>query len=311
MMNTPTEKTPHRPGRRDPSTLSTADVANLFEVTETTIKRWADAGELPCEKTPGGHRKFRLEEVLAFSAKHGYHAPGLPRELNQQSLDETTKSAILSRDFSGMRNLLVSHALKGDPGKVSELIVTLSHCNIPLQEISDEVIDGAMETVGDLWLSGDAGVDAEHRTSYEISDALAKIESGMPAAQSNGRTALLACPPGELHELGLRAIAASLRLGGWTTVYLGANVPLESLISAVTKQHPHLVCISLTHKGSVKERSSELSAVYNAARDSGGKLVLGGDGVTRRFADALLCDRVCESICDLERYLRRTFTLSR
>lgn len=53
-------------GRRP---LTPAEVADLFGVTVQTVGDWADAGQLPCFRTPGGHRRFRREDVEAFLAK--------------------------------------------------------------------------------------------------------------------------------------------------------------------------------------------------------------------------------------------------
>ena len=52
--------------------LSTRQVAQLLGVGEATVKRWADAGEIDCFRTPGGHRKFRLRDVTAFVHKRHY-----------------------------------------------------------------------------------------------------------------------------------------------------------------------------------------------------------------------------------------------
>jgi len=57
--------------------LSTRQVATLLGVGEATVKRWADAGEIDCFRTPGGHRKFRLRDVTAFVQKRQYEAPGV------------------------------------------------------------------------------------------------------------------------------------------------------------------------------------------------------------------------------------------
>ena len=59
--------------------LSTRQVAQLLGVGEATVKRWADAGEIDCFRTPGGHRKFRLRDVTAFVQKrHFAVTDGLP-----------------------------------------------------------------------------------------------------------------------------------------------------------------------------------------------------------------------------------------
>lgn len=53
---------------------STRELADLCSVNEWTIKRWADSGRLTCIKTPGGHRKFKMQDVVIFLQQHGFDA---------------------------------------------------------------------------------------------------------------------------------------------------------------------------------------------------------------------------------------------
>lgn len=46
--------------------LTSAQVADQFGVTTTTVNAWADGGHLRHFKTPGGHRRFRVEDVEAL-----------------------------------------------------------------------------------------------------------------------------------------------------------------------------------------------------------------------------------------------------
>lgn len=48
--------------------LTTGQVAAIFGVTTTTVKRWADKGLLPHFRTPGAHYRFRRSDVEAFKA---------------------------------------------------------------------------------------------------------------------------------------------------------------------------------------------------------------------------------------------------
>lgn len=50
----------------DNKPLTTQQVAALFAVHPATVVRWADDGQLPCFRTPGGHRRFRREDVEAL-----------------------------------------------------------------------------------------------------------------------------------------------------------------------------------------------------------------------------------------------------
>ena len=51
--------------RELPAVLTAAEVARLFRVNARQPGRWADEGRLPSFRTPGGHRRFRRDEVLA------------------------------------------------------------------------------------------------------------------------------------------------------------------------------------------------------------------------------------------------------
>ncbi len=46
--------------------LTTTEAAKLLGVGTSSVKRWADEGRLPVVRTPGGHRRFRPEDVAAL-----------------------------------------------------------------------------------------------------------------------------------------------------------------------------------------------------------------------------------------------------
>jgi excisionase family DNA binding protein len=46
--------------------LSLSEASQLLGVHFTTLRRWADAGSVPCFRTPGGHRRFRQAHLMAW-----------------------------------------------------------------------------------------------------------------------------------------------------------------------------------------------------------------------------------------------------
>jgi excisionase family DNA binding protein len=46
--------------------MTTAEVAETFRVDRNTVLRWAKTGTLPSARTPGGHRRYRRADVLAY-----------------------------------------------------------------------------------------------------------------------------------------------------------------------------------------------------------------------------------------------------
>jgi len=55
--------------------ISTREVSDLINVTETTIKRWTDSSRLKCVKTLGGHRKYLLNDIEILLKKTTYQLP--------------------------------------------------------------------------------------------------------------------------------------------------------------------------------------------------------------------------------------------
>ncbi len=43
--------------------ISLGEAAALLGVHPTTLRNWADQGELPSQRTPGGHRRFQRRVV--------------------------------------------------------------------------------------------------------------------------------------------------------------------------------------------------------------------------------------------------------
>lgn len=50
----------------DKEWLSSAQASAFLGVHPTTLRRWSDAGQLPCFRTPGGHRRFRATDLAAW-----------------------------------------------------------------------------------------------------------------------------------------------------------------------------------------------------------------------------------------------------
>jgi excisionase family DNA binding protein len=61
-----TPRPPARAGSR--LGLSTSEAARHLGVSLSTVRRWSDAGHLRGYRTPGGQRRFTVEQLEAFLA---------------------------------------------------------------------------------------------------------------------------------------------------------------------------------------------------------------------------------------------------
>ena len=51
--------------------LTPTEVAKMLRVATVTVRMWAQKGMLKAEVTPGGHRRYMLQEVKRFARSHG------------------------------------------------------------------------------------------------------------------------------------------------------------------------------------------------------------------------------------------------
>lgn len=88
-----------------------------------------------------------------------------------------------------------------------------------------------------------------------------------------GHAAVLACAPGEHHDLGLLAFGLALRSRGWRIVYLGTDTPISSVADAARSCDPAFVVISAVDVRTLRRHAAELEQLATEFR-----LCLGGAG---------------------------------
>ena len=67
----------------DSPLLSVSAAARLLGVSSSSLRAWAAAGRVPHVRTPGGHRRFELDELVRWLAERG-GAPPAPQNRLQE-----------------------------------------------------------------------------------------------------------------------------------------------------------------------------------------------------------------------------------
>ena len=279
--------------------LSTADVARLFNVTETTVKRWADDGTLKCQKTPGGHRKFEMRFIVEFSKATKFEPAGVLAMPDDDKLGSEIQVAVLRGDFPFLVHAFVDKSLSPGTTDVGLYLSYLYQHRIPLCDIFDEVVRPGLEAVGERWSCGEIGICHEHRASYKTLDALAYLQGQIYTRPSGGKSAVCACIDQEGHEIGLRCASILLESEGWTCHYIGARTPHDALAGEIRELRPNIVVLSMTRREPDSPAAEHLREVIAAAQSVGAKVVLGGSGVPRGTTGGTGVDAVLSSAKEL------------
>jgi excisionase family DNA binding protein len=253
--------------------LSTRQVATLLGVGEATVKRWADAGEIDCFRTPGGHRKFRLRDVTSFVHRRQFEAKGPLPSATAQGSDALGDEAI--RHFGAV-------ALRGDSAALVGQLAGLRLRGHSLPELFDEVAAPALHQIGEKWAHDGLSVAEEHVASQAVIDAVARAQPlaeppGEPVRPDRG-CAIVAAVAGELHDIAARMVACLLRAQGFEVLAPLAQTPSRELADLILRSRAVLVALSSTMSSEVGEQVALAAA---AVRQTGGQVMVGGEGMRK------------------------------
>jgi DNA-binding transcriptional MerR regulator len=161
-----------------------------------------------------------------------------------------------------------------------------------LRQALAEVILPFLHRLGERWATAQATVAQEHFASNIIAGRLRGLARGW--GQGIGPRAVLACPPGELHELGLLSFGLALRERGWRITYLGADTPLEDITAALDELAPAIVVLAAMTPELFLAGADALSALAAQAR-----VGLAGAGASGPLADELGAEFLAGELMDV------------
>lgn len=131
--------------------------------------------------------------------------------------------------------------------------------------------------VGARWERGEASVAQEHFASNLIRGRLLALARGWD--RGSGPRALLACAPGDLHDLPLIAFGLALADQGWRVSFLGPDTPIESITDACRVVRADAVVVTATLAGLLEPLARQLRTIGGMTR-----LYLAGRGAEPAFA---------------------------
>ena len=156
------------------------------------------------------------------------------------------------------------------------------HAGIGLRELYLEVFQPTMREIGRLWQENRITVADEHLATAITQAAMARLYDELFSGGTRpGPLLIAACADQERHELGLRMICDVLEMDGWDTVFLGATVPVEDLVSMVRERRPDVVALSASIAPHLPRVRQTIRAIREAVPVAPPMIAVGG----RAFAD--------------------------
>lgn len=245
--------------------LSPRELADALGVSESSLKRWVDAGRIRAARTHGGHRKIALDEAMRFIRESG--APiARPELLGLQEIAEARERAL------GGSTRLFDHLHAGDVVGARGWLTARYLAGETIAELADGPIRDAMHALGELWRHEDAGVFIEHRATDTCLHALGHLRTLVPHAVA-GPVALGCAPEGDPYLIPTMLASMVCASVGFRAINLGPETPVSALQHAVRVHEPRLLWIS----ASTPVPSARARAIARfAANLSSTRVIVGG-----------------------------------
>ncbi|MBC7932235.1 MAG: B12-binding domain-containing protein [Rubrivivax sp.] len=287
--------------------LTSREAARALGVSEASVKRWADSGLLPMEKTVGGHRRFRPEDVAVIRRAGSNEEESLP--LKNRSAAKLLARPTAEVEFAPDREAaLVEETfralLDGRGEDLSALLINLHLHGQSVGTLADRFLCAAMGRVGDLWHKGELSVSQEHVATRTATSALQKLQAVLDTSEEERMHALCCSAEDDFHQLPSQLAALTLEAGGFEVFDMGMSTPFSALTEALERFRPRLVCVSSTILVNLDRAAREYAEFHKTAQRRRISIVLGGAG----FKDAGVRGRLpanlhAESYRQLEEFI--------
>jgi excisionase family DNA binding protein len=248
--------------------LSTSEFASAVGLSESTVRRLADSGELEIHRTRGGHRRIPVPEAIRYvrETRARIVRPDLLGLVDRA--DSIPKRADSKRLLEALR--------EGHADAVIGLIQAMYAAGTSIAEICDVAIRDAMRIIGDAWPHDKRAIFIEHRATLLCVRALCQIRLSIPDPDEDAPTAMGAAPQDDPYLLPSLMVSVVLHDCGYDETNLGPNTPIDVLADSVADERPDLVWLAITEPIRRGTQSRQIDRLAEVVDEYGGSLVIGG-----------------------------------
>ena len=272
-----------------PADLRIGELSRQLGVSDHVLRAWERRyGVLRPVRSAGGFRLYSDSDLRRVRRMQDHLSRGLSAAEAARAAIDDERRAQTAADVGdaqhregladAMQALAAALELFDEPAAHAVLDRLLS--TLTIETVIRDVVLPYLHQLGERWQRGSVSVAQEHFASNLIRERLAGLGRGW--GHGRGPRALLACVPGELHDIALLAFGVVLGRNGWRIGYFGASTPLEDLTRTAVATHPDLVVLAATTSERFDGLGEDLSRLARIV-----PLAIAGAGATQAIADSV------------------------
>jgi MerR family transcriptional regulator, light-induced transcriptional regulator len=272
----------------DSARVRIGELSRRLGVSDAVLRAWESRyGLLQPLRSPGGFRLYSEADESRIRRMQAHLARGLSAaEAARAVLTEDSRASVAAAQPNEPRlaasttqelSAALAEALDAFDEPRAHAVLDRLLSDLSLTTVLRDVVVPYLHDLGARWQHGTASVAQEHFASNVIRGRLAGLARGW--GSGSGPRAILACAPGELHDMALMVCGIVLNRNGWRIDFLGSSTPIEELERAIDARNPDLVILAATVPEGFEPLRSKLATLARRA-----PLALAGVGATARIA---------------------------
>ena len=170
--------------------LSTSEFAEALGISESSVRRLADSGEIEVQRSTGGHRKIPIAEAIRYARK-------TKARISRPDLLEiatTSNTKAVTANSQSWSDKLLTALMKGNYDSVIGLMQAMYLDGFSIAEICDGPICDAWNAIGDNWPQDKRSIFLEHRATILFVRAFCQIRLSLPEIDKSSLTAIGGAP---------------------------------------------------------------------------------------------------------------------
>lgn len=242
-------------------TIRIGELARRTGVSPELLRAWEDRyGLLQPSRSPGGFRLYSAADEARTRRMTRLIADGLSaaeaarQALTGDDVQPVAEAPLVDRLADQLRTALDEFDGAGAHAAFDRLLGSVS-----VEVVLIDVVLPYLRDLGDRWAAGRASVAQEHFASQLLRGRLLGLARDWDTGE--GPTVLLACLPGEAHDLGLIVFGILVSRRGWRVTLLGADTPIDTLHATVRRMRPSLTVLLAITPTSLAAHAGHLRAL--------------------------------------------------
>lgn len=177
-----------------------------------------------------------------------------------------------------LENDFFSSLLIGDRRLCRNIMKEFRTSNFSIVTLYEELFMKNLYKLGQMWEYNKITISVEHMATAIIEGLMNELCPEVMSFERINKKVVVSCVENEQHQVGGKMVADIFEKNCWDAHYLGANTPIDELVTFCDLVKPDLICLSVTSYSNIPILLEEIKGIREVTNIP---IITGGQALKR------------------------------